>query len=57
MKLALAGTLKEYQLVDNHGAVVTGAQLAYQGQPAGYARDPSDVINYISAHDNQTHIR
>jgi pullulanase len=54
VKLALAGTLKEYQLIDNHGSAVTGAQLAYQGQLAGYARDPGDVINYISAHDNQT---
>jgi pullulanase len=54
VKLALAGTAKEYQLVDNHGALVTGAQLGYNGQPAGYSRDPSDVINYISAHDNQT---
>jgi pullulanase/glycogen debranching enzyme len=33
---------------------VRGAQLGYNGQPAGYASDPSDVINYVSAHDNQT---
>ncbi|MBV9106134.1 MAG: pullulanase-type alpha-1,6-glucosidase [Verrucomicrobia bacterium] len=54
IKLALAGTPKEYQLMDNHGDLVTGAQLSYNGQPAGYSQDPSDVINYISAHDNQT---
>ena len=54
VKLALAGTAKEYELVENHGASVTGAQLRYNTQPAGYSRDPSDVINYISAHDNQT---
>jgi pullulanase len=54
VKLALAGTAKEYLLVDNRGASVTGAQLGYHGQPAGYSRDPCDVINYISAHDNQT---
>jgi pullulanase len=53
-KLALAGTLKEYQLVDGHGVSVTGAQLDYNGQPAGYGRDPIDVVNYIAAHDNQT---
>ena len=52
VKLALAGTAKEYEFVDNHGAYVKGAQLSYNGQPAGYSRDPSDVINYISAHDN-----
>src|ERR1700730_2048848 len=40
--------------MNNRGASVTGEQLSYNGQPAGYSRDPSDVINYISAHDNQT---
>jgi pullulanase len=54
VKLALAGTIKDYSLVDNHGDLVTGAQLNYNGQPAGYTLDPPDVINYISAHDNQT---
>jgi pullulanase len=54
VKLALAGTGKEYQLMDHHGALVTGAQLGYNGRPAGYGLDPIDVINYISAHDNQT---
>ena len=54
VKLALAGTIKDYSLVDNHGDLVTGAQLNYNGQHAGYTLDPPDVINYISAHDNQT---
>ena len=54
VKLALAGTIKDYSLVDNHGQLVTGAQLKYNGQPAGYALNPPDVINYISSHDNQT---
>jgi pullulanase len=54
VKLALAGTGKEFQLVDHRGALVTGAQLGYNGTSAGYGLDPIDVINYISAHDNQT---
>ena len=54
VKLALAGTIKDYQFMDNHGQLVKGAELRYNGQPAGYAKDPPDVINYISAHDNQT---
>ncbi len=54
VKLALAGTGKEYQLVDHRGALVSGAQLGYNGRSAGYGQDPIDVINYISAHDNQT---
>ena len=54
VKLALAGTGKEFQLIDHRGALVTGAQLGYNERPAGYGLDPIDVINYISAHDNQT---
>jgi pullulanase len=54
VKLALAGTLGDYQFVDDHGALVKGSQLDYNGRSAGYGRDPVDVINYVSAHDNQT---
>jgi pullulanase len=54
VKLALAATIKDYSLVDRNGNLVTGAQLNYNGQPAGYTLDPPDVINYVSAHDNQT---
>jgi pullulanase len=54
VKLALAGTAKDYPLVNNQGALVTGAQMSFDGQSAGYALDPGEVINYIAAHDNQT---
>ncbi len=54
VKLALAGTMKDYRLMDSHGAEMAGAELYYNGKPAGYALNPTDVINYISAHDNQT---
>ncbi|MBW0000108.1 MAG: pullulanase-type alpha-1,6-glucosidase [Verrucomicrobia bacterium] len=53
-RLALAGTLQDYVLVDKDGNRVTGAQLEYCGRPAGYALQPGDVINYVAAHDNQT---
>jgi pullulanase/glycogen debranching enzyme len=54
IRLGLAGTLKDYLFVDKDGNTVTGGQIDYFGQPAGYVLDPSEVINYISAHDNQT---
>ena len=54
VKLALAGTIKDYQFVNSHGDHIAGAQLNYHGQPSAYALDPPDVINFISAHDNQT---
>ncbi len=54
IRLGLAGTSKDYVFVDKDGVSRSGAQIDYNGQPAGYATNPADVINYISAHDNQT---
>jgi pullulanase/glycogen debranching enzyme len=54
IKLALAGTIRDYEFINCRGQVVNGAELKYNSQPAGYAKNPSDVINYISSHDNQT---
>jgi len=33
---------------------VTGAQVDYNGQPAGYTGQPQEAINYVDAHDNET---
>ena len=54
LRLALAGNLKEFPLVDRFGNTIRGDQLEYNGQRAGYASDPQEVINYIEAHDNDT---
>ena len=40
--------------VDRTGATVKGSQVDYNGQPAGYAADPSETITYVEAHDNET---
>ncbi|MFL6145390.1 MAG: pullulanase-type alpha-1,6-glucosidase [Labedaea sp.] len=54
IKVGLTGNLRDYTFVDRTGAVVRGAQIDYNGQPAGYAADPSDTITYVDAHDNET---
>ena len=54
IKVGLAGNLRDYTFVDRTGATVTGADVDYNGQPAGYAADPSEVITYVDAHDNET---
>src|SRR4051812_18680085 len=54
IKLALTGNLRDYTLTDATGKTVTGAQIDYNGAPAGYAADPADTINYVDAHDNET---
>ena len=41
IKLGLAGNLRDYTFVDRAGRTVTGAQVDYNGQPAGYAADPA----------------
>jgi pullulanase-type alpha-1,6-glucosidase len=54
IKVGLAGNLADYQFVDRTGAVVTGKDVDYNGQPAGYAADPSETVTYVDAHDNET---
>ncbi|MFT4924097.1 MAG: pullulanase [Phenylobacterium sp.] len=50
IRLGLAGTLKDYMMVDEHGNAKVGSSY---GQ-ASYADDPADIINYVSKHDNRT---
>jgi pullulanase/glycogen debranching enzyme len=50
----MAGNLRSYQFVDRFGRTVSGGQVDYNGQPAGYTEDPQEDIKYIEAHDNET---
>ncbi len=54
VRLGLAGNLKDYRFTDASGAVVTGAEVDYNGAPAGYASRPEESVNYVDAHDNET---
>jgi pullulanase len=54
IRVGLAGNLANFELVDRFGNLVTGSQIDYNGQPAGYTADPQEVITYIEAHDNET---
>jgi pullulanase-type alpha-1,6-glucosidase len=54
IKVGLTGNLRDYTFVNRDGATVRGSQVDYNGQPAGYAADPSDTITYVDAHDNET---
>jgi pullulanase-type alpha-1,6-glucosidase len=54
IKLGLAANLRDYTFVDSTGQTVKGSQVDYNGQPAGYAADPSETITYVDAHDNET---
>lgn len=54
VRLGMAGNLKDYSFTDSTGQVITGGELDYNGQPAGYADDADEIQNYIAKHDNQT---
>ncbi len=54
IRLSLAGALKNYSFQNYLGQTVTGSELTYGGQPAGYAATPLEDVNYCSVHDNQT---
>ncbi|MGH3995706.1 MAG: alpha-1,6-glucosidase domain-containing protein, partial [Pseudonocardiaceae bacterium] len=54
IKVGLAGNLRDYTFVNRFGITVRGSEIDYNGQPAGYAADPSETITYVDAHDNET---
>jgi pullulanase-type alpha-1,6-glucosidase len=54
VRLGLAGNLRDFSFLASDGVVRTGAELDYNGQPAGYAESPEEVITYVDAHDNET---
>ncbi|MBF0815255.1 pullulanase-type alpha-1,6-glucosidase [Microbacterium paludicola] len=54
VKLGLAGNLAHYELLGSDGEVHRGDELDYRGAKAGYADEPSEIVNYVDAHDNET---
>ncbi len=54
IKLGLAGNLADFSFRDSMGDTVAGRDVDYNGQPAGYAADPSETVTYVDAHDNET---
>lgn len=54
IKVGLSGNLAAYTFTDTDGKEVTGAEVDYNGQPAGYADAPGDALAYADAHDNES---
>ncbi|MEW2114774.1 pullulanase-type alpha-1,6-glucosidase [Streptomyces sp. NPDC005474] len=54
IKVGLTGNLDAYRFTDTDGRDVTGAQVDYNGRPAGYAHAPGDALAYTDAHDNES---
>jgi pullulanase-type alpha-1,6-glucosidase len=53
VKVGLTGNLAAYRFVSSSGDVVTGADIDYNGSPAGYTAAPGEAITYVDAHDNE----
>ncbi len=53
VRAGLAGTLRDYVLDTVDGPRPLHA-VDYNGQPAGYAHAPGEVVNYVENHDNET---
>uniref|UniRef100_A0A7N0RGW6 Pullulanase n=1 Tax=Kalanchoe fedtschenkoi TaxID=63787 RepID=A0A7N0RGW6_KALFE len=55
IQIGLAANLKDYVLTNHEGKKVKGSEIySYGGVPVAYAQGPSETINYVSAHDNET---
>ena len=55
IKVGLAGTIRSYPLRTYDDRTVLLQDIAYGGnQPAGYASEPGETVNYVENHDNQT---
>ncbi|MEN9583983.1 MAG: hypothetical protein RLZZ616_989, partial [Pseudomonadota bacterium] len=54
VRLGMAGNLKDFVLTDKDGIPKKGSDIDYDGQRAGYAKDPTEIQNYVDKHDNQT---
>jgi pullulanase-type alpha-1,6-glucosidase len=54
IKVGLSGNIASYRFTDTRGRTVTGAEVDYNGSPAGYAAAPGDALAYVDAHDNES---
>ena len=54
VRVGLAGSIRDYPLKTYRDAVLPLHRIDYAGQPAGYASEPGETVNYVENHDNQT---
>ncbi len=54
VRIGLAGTLRAYPLATYDGSTRKLEDIRYGDQPAGYASQPGETVNYVENHDNQT---
>ncbi len=53
-RVGIAGTQRDVRMTTFDGEEKRLADIDYAGQPAGYAAQPGEVVNYVENHDNPT---
>ncbi|QTN29382.1 DUF3372 domain-containing protein [Rhodoferax sp. AJA081-3] len=54
VRVGLAGSIRNFEMLTHTGQRKKLSEIDYAGQPAGYTSEPSEVVNYVENHDNQT---
>jgi len=54
IRAGLAGSIRDYTLPTFDGSTKRLDEMQYHGAPVGYASEPSEVVNYVENHDNET---
>jgi pullulanase/glycogen debranching enzyme len=54
VRVGLAGSLRDMTLTTWRGQSTRFDKIPYGSQPAGYASQPGEAVNYVENHDNQT---
>ncbi|MFC3148199.1 alpha-1,6-glucosidase domain-containing protein [Piscinibacterium candidicorallinum] len=54
IRVGLAGSLRGYRMTTADGVELKLEEIPYGNQPAGYASQPGEVVNYVENHDNHT---
>ena len=54
VRVGLAGSVRSYPLTTYKGETKALQDIDYGGQPAGYASQPGETVNYVENHDNHT---
>ena len=54
VKVGLAGSIRSFPLQTHANTTLKLESIDYNGQPAGYASEPGETVNYVENHDNQT---
>ena len=54
VRVVLGGSLRDLRVPTWRGTTVNASEVAYASQGAGFASQPSEVVNYAENHDNET---